>query len=104
MAPNKSSFLDKVLGRIGRLDAEGLTTVVERLRFAGFVPGNVDIIIHAERPNLSPHKPIIARSIAEMLRIPVSDVNVKAKTNEGLGPVGTREGMACSVVVCIHKA
>lgn len=31
MAASKSSFLDKVLGRIGRLDAEGLTTVVERL-------------------------------------------------------------------------
>src|SRR5271168_2872633 len=30
MAP-KSSFLDKVLGRIGRLDAEGLQTVVQRL-------------------------------------------------------------------------
>jgi PAS domain S-box-containing protein len=31
MAPGKSSFLDKVLGRIGRLDAEGLQTVVQRL-------------------------------------------------------------------------
>ena len=31
MAPSKSSFLDKVLGRIGRLDTEGLQTVVQRL-------------------------------------------------------------------------
>src|SRR5882672_7375847 len=31
MASNKSSFLDKVLGRIGRLDKEGLQTVVQRL-------------------------------------------------------------------------
>ena len=31
MSANKSSFLDKVLGRIGRLDAEGLQTVVQRL-------------------------------------------------------------------------
>src|SRR5271167_3092339 len=31
MPPAKSSFLDKVLGRIGRLDAEGLQTVVQRL-------------------------------------------------------------------------
>ena len=31
MAPSKSSFLDKVLGRIGRLDKEGLQTVVQRL-------------------------------------------------------------------------
>src|SRR3954462_14599788 len=31
MPPVKSSFLDKVLGRIGRLDAEGLQTVVQRL-------------------------------------------------------------------------
>src|SRR5512144_3159498 len=31
MVASKSSFLDKVLGRIGRLDAEGLQTVVQRL-------------------------------------------------------------------------
>src|SRR4029078_3466844 len=31
MASSKSSFLDKVLGRIGRLDKEGLQTVVQRL-------------------------------------------------------------------------
>src|SRR2546428_2492483 len=31
MPPNKSSFLDRVLGRIGRLDPEGLQTVVQRL-------------------------------------------------------------------------
>src|SRR5487761_2418229 len=31
MAATKSSFLDKVLGRIGRLDTEGLQTVVQRL-------------------------------------------------------------------------
>ena len=31
MPPGKSTFLDKVLGRIGRLDAEGLQTVVQRL-------------------------------------------------------------------------
>src|SRR5437870_13700819 len=30
-APSKSSFLDRVLGRIGRLDAEGLQTVIQRL-------------------------------------------------------------------------
>ena len=38
MASTKSSFLDKVLGRIGRLDAEGLQTVVQRLaRERGFL-------------------------------------------------------------------
>jgi len=75
-----------------------------RFKAAGFTPGNVDLIIHAERPNLSPYKTRIAESIAGLLDIPVSAVNVKAKTNEGLGPVGRREGIACTVTATLISA
>ncbi len=75
-----------------------LTDVVGRVAEAGWAPANVDIIIHAERPNLSKHKASITESIAKLLNMPRAAVNVKAKTNEGLGPVGTRTAIACTAV------
>ena len=45
MPPQKSSFLDKVLGRIGRLDTQGLQTVIERLaRERSFLETLFDVI------------------------------------------------------------
>ena len=80
-----------------------LTTTVERIHQAGFRPGNLDLIIHAERPNLSEHKSAMAECIAGLLKIPLDRVNVKAKTNEGLGPVGARDGIACTAVVTLFS-
>jgi len=81
-----------------------LANVVDRVGSAGFRPGNVDLVIHAERPNLSPHKNAIAKAVAELLGLPVERVNVKAKTNEGLGPVGERAAIACTAVVTVVPA
>lgn len=76
-----------------------LLDVIERAKAVGLVPGNVDLIVHAERPNLSEHKKAMAESIAKMLDLPLGKVNVKAKTNEGLGPVGNQDGIACTAIV-----
>jgi len=75
-----------------------------RIRDASFKPVNIDAIIHAEKPNLSKHKAPIAESIAELTGLTAARVNIKAKTNEGLGPVGAREGIACSAVVLLATA
>ncbi len=80
-----------------------LKDIIGRVRAAGFAPGNVDLIIHAEKPNLSEQKTPIAQSIAALLGMPTVDVNVKAKTNEGLGPVGNEHGIACTAVVMVSK-
>jgi 2-C-methyl-D-erythritol 2,4-cyclodiphosphate synthase len=82
---------------------ELLKDVVQRVYDAGFALGNVDVIIHAERPNLSAHKSDISASIAALLRLPPEYVNVKAKTNEGLGPVGNRDGIACTVITFLTR-
>ena len=78
-----------------------LADVVERVKAAGYTPVNVDLIIHAESPNLSAYKKPIAESIAGLLGVPTRDINVKAKTNEGLGPVGSKDGIACTAMVSI---
>ncbi len=82
---------------------ELLKDVVGRLKDAGFVTVNLDVIIHAERPKLSEYKAPMARSIAELLGIGAGCVNVKAKTNEGLGAIGKRDAMACTAAAAITR-
>lgn len=78
-------------------------TVMERVSAAGFRVENVDVIIHAEAPKMSPHKQAMGESIAELLRCPAPMVSVKAKTNEGLGPVGHGQAIACTAVALLSK-
>jgi len=65
--------------------------------------GNVDVIIHAEKPKLSAHKQAIRRQVAALLEIPEERVNIKAKTGEKVGPVGRGEAMECHVVALVQS-
>ena len=64
---------------------------------------NVDLIIHAEQPKLQPIKGQIKRCIADLLAIPFDAVNIKAKTNEGLGEIGRGEAIAATANVLLRK-
>jgi 2-C-methyl-D-erythritol 2,4-cyclodiphosphate synthase len=80
---------------------ELLAEVVRKVAAAGYRPHNIDCIVHAERPKLSEFKDRMARSIAELAGLDRAAVSVKAKTNEGLGPVGTGEGIACTAAATL---
>jgi 2-C-methyl-D-erythritol 2,4-cyclodiphosphate synthase len=60
---------------------------------------NIDITINAEEPNLSAYKIQMKRCIASLLVIDFLSVNVKAKTNEGLGEIGN--GLAISAIASV---
>jgi 2-C-methyl-D-erythritol 2,4-cyclodiphosphate synthase len=64
---------------------------------------NLDCTVHAERPKLSIYKKELAGNIAKLLGVDVSCVNVKAKTGEKVGPVGTGEAMMADAVVLLGK-
>lgn len=78
-----------------------LTEVVARIAEAGWQPINCDLIVHAQRPKLSPHKPALRDCIARLLGLAPSAVNVKAKTGELVGPIGRGEAISCEAVVLI---
>jgi len=70
---------------------------------AGYGIGNVDCIIQAEEPNLKAYKPQMRRHIAGTLEIGEEAVNIKATTQEQLGAIGNREGIAAfASVLLIH--
>ncbi len=78
-------------------------TAVEKISEAGYRVENVDVIIHAEAPKMSPYKQAMAESVAGMLNCDKRNVSVKAKTNEGLGPVGHGQAIACTAIAMLTR-
>ncbi|MHC4093291.1 MAG: 2-C-methyl-D-erythritol 2,4-cyclodiphosphate synthase [Planctomycetota bacterium] len=77
---------------------------MERVRSKGFTPCNVDVIVHAEAPKMSPYKGRIAESVASLTGLSPDRVSVKAKTNEGLGPLGHTDAIACTAVASVMRS
>jgi 2-C-methyl-D-erythritol 2,4-cyclodiphosphate synthase len=70
----------------------------------GYSVGNVDAVIVAEAPRMKPHVAAMRERLARALRIEVDRVSVKATTEEGLGPVGRREGIAARAVALVTRS
>lgn len=77
-----------------------LTRVGELLEENCFLIENIDATIIAQAPKMRPHIDTMRENIANALGIDVSQVNVKATTEEGLGFTGTGEGIS-SQAICL---
>lgn len=82
---------------------ELLTRVVRLVVSRGFRVHNIDTTLVAERPRLGPHLPAMRDSLARVLGVPASAVNVKATTNERLGALGTGEAIAALAVALLEE-
>ena len=86
------------------IDSKELLFVVkERLEEKKWEVVNVDLIIHTEEPKLGPVKGQMKRCLAGFLGIDFAAVNVKAKTNEGLGEIGAGQAMAATATALLRK-
>jgi len=85
-------------------DSGKLTMIVRTmLEEKGWETVNADLIVHAERPKLAAFKGQIKRSVADLLSVDFNDINVKAKTNEGLDAVGEGRAIAATAVTLIRR-
>ena len=73
----------------------------ELIREKGFEIGNIDSNILAERPKLLPYFPAMVLKMAEALGIAPDKIQVKAKTMEGLGIIGTEQAIAAEAVALL---
>lgn len=80
-----------------------LKLVGEMLIDRGYAIGNIDATIIAQRPKLAPYREQMRENIAEALKIDVSQVSVKATTEEGLGFTGTGEGVSSQAITLLYE-
>ena len=76
--------------------------VMTLVRERGGALVNVDATVLAQAPKLVGHLPEMAKRLADVLGIPTDRVSVKAKSPEGLGLLGRREGIAAMAVVSVE--
>lgn len=80
-----------------------LERVAEVLRRKNARAVNVDATLIAEAPKIAPHIPAMRERIAQALGLGISDISIKATTNEGLGAIGRGEGMAAMAVASVEE-
>lgn len=88
----------------GADSARLLAEAARRVRAAGWEIGNVDATIVAQAPKMAPHIPAMCARIAEVLGVAPSQVNVKAKTAEKMGPVGEGRAIEARAVCLLGRA
>lgn len=101
------------LGDIGKLfpDTDGRYLGADSIallrevkgRLMGYAISNIDATIIAQRPKLAPHIDAMRQNIAGALSLDVSQVSVKATTEEHLGFTGTGEGIAAHAVCLLEE-
>lgn len=78
-----------------------LRSVLALLRDSGFAIVNVDSMLILQSPKIARYVPTMRKKIAGSLRIHLSQVSVKATTNEGMGFIGRGEGCAALATAAI---
>lgn len=80
-----------------------LRKTVDLIATKGYVVGNIDATVCAERPKINPHVPAMKTCLAEVMDMDEEDISIKATTTEKLGFTGREEGMSAYAVVLIEK-
>ena len=80
-----------------------LAKTIELIATKGYVVGNIDCTICAERPKMNPHIPAMKECIAKIMNTDVHNISIKATTTEKLGFTGREEGISAYATVLINK-
>jgi len=80
-----------------------LAHVKHLMNEGGFVIGNADVTVVAQKPKLAPYIDLMRRNVAEALACDEGCINIKATTTEGLGFEGRGEGISAQAVVLLSE-
>jgi|SRR5574344_434437 len=80
-----------------------LRKTIELIATKGYVVGNIDATVCAERPKINPHVPAIKECLAKVIGTDEDNISIKATTTEKLGFTGREEGISAYAVVLVQK-
>ena len=86
-----------------RDSAEMLGLALDAVAKSGLAVVNLDCVVSAQEPKVSPHKQALRERIAQIMKLKTDQVNLKAKTGEGVGPVGQRVLVRARCVALLEK-
>ena len=69
----------------------------------GFKLGNIDLTLVLEEPKIGPYSKQIKEKLSDYCGLEVERIGIKATTNEGLGAIGRKEGIAAFAVCTLVK-
>jgi 2-C-methyl-D-erythritol 2,4-cyclodiphosphate synthase len=112
------AIMDAILGAIGKRDIGCyfpdtdknfkdinslllLEKVAEILKSSGYKIENIDSVIIAQAPKLNPYIDEMKSNIAQVLKLDISQIGIKATTNEGLDSIGELKAIASQAVVLV---
>jgi len=81
-----------------------LERVVELVGESDLRVCNLDVTVITEQPKIAPHVPEMVARLAEVLGTTLGGISVKGKTNEGMGWIGSGEGMAVHAVALLEPS
>lgn len=96
-------FPDNVPENENRKSTEFVKEVMAQIQKLGWRVSQMDSNIFLEEPKLKPHADNIRENLARLLSVELNCVSVKAKTMEGLGPVGERRAISAQVIVTLKE-
>lgn len=97
-------FPDTAEENRGRSSQDMAREVARHLSVAGARIIAIDSVVICEAPRVAPHKDAIRAAIAEVFGVKPNQVNVKGKTNEGMGPIGRGEGIEARAVALVERS
>lgn len=80
-----------------------LAAVADHVREAGYEVVDVDCVVAAQAPKLSPHRDAMRENLARAMGVAVESVGVKATTTERLGFEGREEGISAQAVALVRR-
>lgn len=83
--------------------ADMLSAAAERVISLGWKVANLDCVVHAEQPKILPYRDKLLHRISEILVLRPDQISVKAKTGEGMGPVGRCEVIQAQCVCLLVR-
>lgn len=115
------AIMDALLGAIGAGDIgrlfpdtdpqyEGISSLsllkqcMEHVRMRGYEVGNIDAVVIAQKPKISPYTDAMRQNIAAICGCSPEQINIKATTEEHLGFTGREEGIASQAVCLLVRA
>ncbi len=80
-----------------------LKKTVDIIASKGFIIGNIDSTIALQKPKINPYIPSMQNTLAEIMKIDIEDLAIKATTTEKLGFEGREDGVSAYATVLIEK-